>query len=323
MIAILSMLFLAIQIGVQPMANQKFIDPTVNHATYVVVMEAFKFFLCAFILLFRGTLLSTLKKWTLRESLTVSAVPAVIYAVQNLLMQQAYRYTDPLTFNLVSQSKVLFSALLLYLFLGKPQSGPQILALVMITTAAILATLPDSALVPTTQTQSESSFSQGVLPLIAACFLSGVSATVSQKALQGHQRDSFLFTMELGVYGSIAIVFDLLAKHQGLSFTKVETVSLDGWSFETFVPMTLSALGGICVGLVTKYAGAVQKGISVVTGICLTACIQSIATENTIGSRHVVALVLIGVGSLLHGKCPPKQQPQPQQHSKDNKKKIS
>ena len=90
-----------------------------------------KVILCAlFIVLERD--FNQLKGWTVTVCVKAAAVPAVIYAFQNQLMQLAYRNIDGLTFNLVNQSKTLFTALCLYLLMGAKQSGMQLVALFML-----------------------------------------------------------------------------------------------------------------------------------------------------------------------------------------------
>lgn len=47
-----------------------------------------------------------LSAWTLRTSLALAAVPALIYMVQNLAIAEACRHMPPLVFNVVNQTKV-------------------------------------------------------------------------------------------------------------------------------------------------------------------------------------------------------------------------
>jgi solute carrier family 35 (UDP-sugar transporter), member A1/2/3 len=62
------------------------------------------------ILLFhsREELVTILKSWNLSESLQVAALPAILYAIQNILIQHGYIYLNSLTFNLLNQTKVTF-----------------------------------------------------------------------------------------------------------------------------------------------------------------------------------------------------------------------
>lgn len=47
-----------------------------------------------------------------------------------------------------------------------------------------------------------------------------------------------------------------------------------GWDRGTVIPVLIQAMGGLCVGQVTKYAGGVKKGFAVVSGILLTTVLQ-------------------------------------------------
>lgn len=46
--------------------------------------------------------------WSISDSLKVAALPATLYAIQNLLVQYAYEYLPSMTFNLLNQTKVCF-----------------------------------------------------------------------------------------------------------------------------------------------------------------------------------------------------------------------
>ena len=73
----------------------------------------------AFIFMARdGTLWRLGKEWRLMDALKASASPAAIYALQNTLLQLSYRHLDSLTFSLLNQTKLVFTALFMFLFLG-------------------------------------------------------------------------------------------------------------------------------------------------------------------------------------------------------------
>ena len=90
-----------------------------------------KVILCAVFLVLERDY-NQLKGWTAKGCVKAAAIPAVIYAFQNQLMQLAYRNIDGLTFNLVNQSKTLFTALCLYILMGTKQSVMQLFALFML-----------------------------------------------------------------------------------------------------------------------------------------------------------------------------------------------
>ena len=70
-----------------------------------------------------GTLWDLHKDWTLSGALIASGLPAALYALQNTLLQLGYRNLDSLTFSMLNQSKLLFTALFMFLILRyKPPS---------------------------------------------------------------------------------------------------------------------------------------------------------------------------------------------------------
>jgi UDP-sugar transporter A1/2/3 len=65
-----------------------------------------------------GTLWRLSKEWSFVDSLKASASPAAIYALQNTLLQLSYRNLDSLTFSLLNQTKLVFTAVFMFLILG-------------------------------------------------------------------------------------------------------------------------------------------------------------------------------------------------------------
>jgi len=64
-----------------------------------------------------GTLRKVYKEWTLVGALTASGLPAAIYALQNSLLQISYKNLDSLTFSMLNQTKIFFTAFFTYLIL--------------------------------------------------------------------------------------------------------------------------------------------------------------------------------------------------------------
>lgn len=73
---------------------------------------------CALFFMARdGTLKKVFKEWTLTGALTASGLPAAIYALQNSLLQISYKNLDSLTFSMLNQTKIFFTALFTFLIL--------------------------------------------------------------------------------------------------------------------------------------------------------------------------------------------------------------
>ena len=131
----------ATQFALQPIVTRDFLAPDADKGALVVICELFKILISLSVWTLSGTWGSALKGWELKNSLITAAVPALIYSTQNLLIQTAYQNMDGVSFNVVNQTKFVFTAVFLYTIYGKRQSATQVVALIMMFAAAVTLTL--------------------------------------------------------------------------------------------------------------------------------------------------------------------------------------
>lgn len=101
---------LALQFGLQPLLVTRFAPPGISKISVVIGTEIGK------ILLSISSIMSEpeasrkkiFESWSLMKSLKLAALPATLYAIQNLSIQFAYMYLDSMSFNLLSQTKVSY-----------------------------------------------------------------------------------------------------------------------------------------------------------------------------------------------------------------------
>jgi UDP-sugar transporter A1/2/3 len=140
-----------------------------------------------------------------------------------------------------------------------------------------------------------------VAPVLFASFLSGLAGALSQKNLQaGDGRNPYLFSMELCAASSLILTLSLLISPDG-KLIRQEGFWGDDWNYKVFIPIVTNAVGGILVGLVTKYAGSVRKGFALIFGIFLSGLLQSESLSN----EQVVGGVLAAVSLWMHAVNPP------------------
>eukprot|EP00658_Telonema_sp_P-2_P028972 TRINITY_DN2209_c0_g1_i8.p1 TRINITY_DN2209_c0_g1~~TRINITY_DN2209_c0_g1_i8.p1 ORF type:complete len:597 (+),score=149.84 TRINITY_DN2209_c0_g1_i8:183-1973(+) len=302
---------LALQYGMQPLLTKECIGDKVNKSSIVVVQEVSKFAIAGTLMAmelgtagFKEALYGKpgskgkpgTPPWTLKSSLMVALVPSAIYAVQNYCLFYAAGNMDPLTFNLVNQTKMIWTALFVYLVLARPQSNIQMVAICLLMAAAVtLTSTPEAAdaAVPT-------SFWHGIVPNLVAALLSGLAAALSQYALQKLNRSSYVFTMELCIYQLGWFV----CKEQGGMLAGSHF--FQGWDAYTILPIVNNALGGIFTGQVVKYAGAVKKTFAVIAALVLTSVFRYLYYENApLSDQMYIALPLMLVANYLHASYPP------------------
>ena len=121
----------------------------------------------------------------------------------------------------------------------------------------------------------------GVAPVLFASFLSGLAGAISQKNLQSASgcgtsggRNPYLFSAELCVASLIVLFASMCVSDDGERIRS--NGFFDGWTLQTLIPIVTNSIGGIVVGLVTKYAGSVRKGFALIFGMLFTGFIQGI-----------------------------------------------
>ncbi len=106
--ALLYCSLLALQFGLQPLISSRFTAQGVSKSSVVIAIELQKIVIAAIVLLSGPTIeIDKIRDtWSLKESLRTAALPATLYAIQNLCIQYGYSYLDSMTFSLLNQTKV-------------------------------------------------------------------------------------------------------------------------------------------------------------------------------------------------------------------------
>mmetsp|Transcript_1366 Transcript_1366/g.2863 ORF Transcript_1366/g.2863 Transcript_1366/m.2863 type:complete len:512 (-) Transcript_1366:192-1727(-) len=184
-------------------------------------------------------LLKQLEQWSPFSTLVAAGVPSVLYALQGTLTYTAYQNLDAVTFNGLTQFKVLSSALFCYLLLGKGQSVKQMVALGMLMFSTVVfqgswkewfVTWKKDNHEKTNAAQSISKTSKyfnheirqtqynrnrrhkfffGVLPCLGATLLSGLAGALSQRSLQTQvasmERSAYFYTVEISFLSAVCL----------------------------------------------------------------------------------------------------------------------
>jgi len=244
--------------------------------------------------------------WNLRGSLVAAGLPSVTYVFQNYCVQIAYQNLDGVVFNVLNQSKILFTAIFVFLIAGRRQSPPQIVALVLVTCAGILVSMPKADETAALSRENQDRQGLGVMCALAAAALSGVGSGITEWALRNGNRNNYLLSLELAAMGLIVILGGLLTgvtadgavwRTEGL-FTR--------WRFVTVVPVMAQGLSGILVGIVTKISGGVRKVLATICGLILTCFIQQLVYGGYPSFSVILAVPLVASGVYLHATNPPK-----------------
>jgi len=295
------LVIIAVQFGAQPMLAKNCIAQGTLTSSLVFGTECVKVVACLFILRGRSHVFHT---WNARESLVAAGLPSVTYVVQNYCIQIAYQSLDPVVFNVLNQTKVLFTALFAYLIASRKQSPIQCIALALVTVAAILVSMPsDNNAGGKAKREGEAEPITGVGCVLVAAALSGIGSGITEWATRSQRRDNYLQSLEMASIGCLIVVVnvslglaDERAWREGL-FTK--------WTWLTLLPVLSQALGGVVVGIITKIAGGVRKILATISGLCLTCLLQQMIYGKLPPATTLLAVPLVATGIYLHASYPP------------------
>lgn len=309
-------ILLAFQFGLQPKIAKVFQGESVNKSSIVIVTEITKILIAAITLPLesKNEKHKIISNWSIRNSLTIAALPAILYAIQNLITQYAYQLIDPMTFNLLNQTKTLAAAFWLYIIMGQKQTYIQIFALILLLVAALVLTSKDINkvedlfnivdikidIVNSKNISSLGNTGLGILLVLSASMISGVSTALTQKTLQiaaTGGRNSVFLSAEMAVY---AIPFLLISDKMNSNNRNNDDDFFAHWNIYTFIPVICNAFGGIIVGLVTKYAGGVRKGFALIAGLLITAFASWIIDNKKLRLNDWLAFIIVALSIYLH-----------------------
>eukprot|EP00980_Cylindrotheca_fusiformis_P017581 scaffold5517_cov135-Cylindrotheca_fusiformis.AAC.11 len=148
-------------------------------------------------------------------------------------------------------------------------------------------------------------WTHGVAPIMLASFISGLSGALSQKNLQlgGGGRNPYLFSMELCAGSILILSLSLIFSADGKQIA-VEGF-WNGWTPQTWIPIVSNSIGGIIVGLVTKYAGSVRKGFALIFGILLSGIFQAFLQPDVgVSKQQTMGGILAAISLWLHSAHP-------------------
>lgn len=301
------LLLLALQFACQPVLTKKFAPQNIIRSTYVLAQDASRLALGLALLCATGSFTTATRHWTLSGAWLAAGFPASLYAVQNYCSLMAYQNLSPITYNVLNQTKTLSAAVWCYILMRKLQSPLQIVALLLLLSAALVmekvvplprfqrqketeTTLEDEtssttqdlvATVVSIENKSTTThWKRGVLPVLAASLISGLAGAYTQKTLQQPllhlqaHTNSLLLSTEMAFFSALFLVASLVAGSPDRSRIDKEGWTV-GWTRKTWIPIATNAAGGVLVGLVTKFSGSVRKGFALILGMFLSGLLQN------------------------------------------------
>jgi len=232
-------------------------------------------------------------------------IPAGVYNCQQMLEFVALSRLEPHFFSVLVQTKLLTTALFSYLLLGKQLSQKQVLALVMLLFGVILAQMRGGQRERLLSIELHTEAIVGVFATLTIATLSGFAAVYTERVLKRdgpHSKDMLPYmqiqmaTASLLVIGIFALVLDApIIFEQGL---------WHGFDRAAMLAVGSSALGGLIVSAVLKYADSVLKGYATAASVVCTGALSAVLFGTELDSYFVLAAITVTASINLYNSKP-------------------
>jgi UDP-sugar transporter A1/2/3 len=241
-----------------------------------------------------------------RNTLLVT-VPASAYNLQMTLEYIALANMDAAMFSVLVQLKLLFTAVFAYAVLGKKLKQIQVISLLLLTVGVMLCNMKVDSKSESAadSTESSSLYWKGVFATFGIAISSGFASVYTEKVIKTQRavspvqgRYSLAYTqvqlasMSLVTIGIFAGIHD---------FDQILQYGLfHNFNGGAYLTVLNSALGGLIVAGVLKYADSVLKGYATATSVIMTGVMSMVLFGTQLNAVYFLGIVNVVVAVVLY-----------------------
>lgn len=285
----------------------------------VFVMEIVKFVACLFLLLvekcfsFRAFLVELYEELLMRPfELLKVAVPAILFTIQTNLLYYAISRIDVVTFQGISQLKLLTTAFFSVVMLKKSLSGWQWVACGLLALGVTLtqlanfkkseASMGSAALGESVSVMTDAMM--GMMAVICAAITSGFSSVYFEKILKNSTTSLWIRNLQMGLFSIFFAGAAMMMSSDWTLIVKEGTLFHD-YTAIVIAMIGLQALGGLVVALVMKHTDNIVKGFAASVSIGLSWLLCAVFFDYDVSMRGLAGMILIMLAVSLYSSSPP------------------
>lgn len=246
-------------------------------------------------------------------------IPSGIYVFQNNLLYIASSNLPAAVLQVLSQMKIITTAILAELILGKKHSTAQRLAVVALACGVTLVQQSSASASSSSSTTGSSGAAvdltsggdsgmptqnilTGVICITIACVTSGFAGVYFELVLKSSNTSIWLRNIEMAVIGVLislptAFIYDSEAISEHGFF--------HGYNNIVWLVIMLSAGGGLVVALVVKYADNVLKGFATSASIVISVMFSAVYLQETsLTYPFLLGAATVCVAAYIYGTMP-------------------
>jgi UDP-sugar transporter A1/2/3 len=278
--------------------------PKYLNTTAVFFSELLKL-ICSFIFLSqeRGSVGSAISNvvQNLTKNLSETAkvtVPSLLYTVQNNLLFVSLSNLSGAVYQVTYQLKILTTAVLSVIILGKALGPTKWSALLTLTLGVTCIQYPRGNASGSTPPPNNGNPVIGLTAVLSACVTSGLAGVYLEKILKQSDASIWLRNIQLGLFGALLAFIGCFMQDGALI---IQGGFLQGYSPLVWGVIFLQAVGGLVVAAVLKYADNILKCFGNALSIVIS-CVMSgvFLQEFTPDLLFVVGTIFVLVATSMY-----------------------
>jgi UDP-sugar transporter A1/2/3 len=229
-----------------------------NSQTGVICQEVIKFLVCGMIILVNNGFNGFRECFDDPKETLKTMVPAFAYLIQNNLQYVASSHLQAPTYAVLYQLKIVSTAFLSVLFLGRVLKINQWIAIVMLTAGVALVSI--SRMGDASVSSEEGNFTIGLVAILTATLCSGFSGVFFEKMLKDSKQSMFQRNFVLAFS---SVLMGLAGLYFGPDKENVMSEGFfHGYTNIVWLSIANNALGGLLIAAVIKYADNILKNFA-------------------------------------------------------------
>ncbi|KAK3273712.1 hypothetical protein CYMTET_18062 [Cymbomonas tetramitiformis] len=267
-----------------------------NSATVPLLAEALKLAISSSLLFTEHSRTGEAPQVT-RDTRTVIKyiIPSIIYLICNNLTLDVLRYLPPSTYQILSNLRIVTTGLLSWLFLRRPLSRLQWIALVLVSAGAVSSQLGSN------NDGAMKASLKGYFLMLLLCFLAALGGVVTEALMKGNRDSIHWQNTQLYTFGLVFNVFRLTADNLSTGFQDgfwINTL-LNGYTGATYVVVANLALSGLLVSFIMKYVDVIAKNFATSLSMFLTPVVALILFGHQLEMSLLVGAMIAAISIFL------------------------
>ena len=231
-----------------------------------------------------------------RRNTLLLIVPASAYNLQMSLEYVALAHLSAAVFSVLVQTKLLFTASFAFLVLRKKLKIIQVVSLLLLTTGVMLCNYnPKGGM--------DDSEWIGIMATLGIAISSGFASVFTEKVIKAQRQvnmDDYglAYTqVQLALMSILSIGLYAIAK----DYTTIQQYGLFyNFSFAAICSILSSALGGLIVAGVLKYADAILKGYATAVSVILTGILSQFLFGTQLSMVYFMGVLNVMIAVILY-----------------------